>query len=493
MSENMIIDHINVKTFPEEIINFLRENKIKTRLNSVRVIYSLILEEISFDIKSSYINRIQKYLSSNDSISITIFDDIVNGIYTKELKNACIKINNEILKCKNPYLFYNKIINKCSFLHFDDKQLEMLNNLNKDNDYSEILYILFIHAFETYKYNTPRILSERLYGEALALSKGNPLKKNLLKLSANLGNPYACVEYAEEIYDNNWSDRIKYFMKNKDYSVALWEIAFIIEHFEIDEITFKEIKKELKNYIYYSNSFEECNNISTKENKNSFKSDCLITAFKLYYYIANEKNFSKAYNSVGKLLIEEKILYLDKNKKIDKIKMMTIGKKYIKKACSLGNVHAMENLALLIKNDDYEKATTLAKIGAEYENIESCILLSNLLISNGNEIEAIKYLKYAASTNNKEAFYNLGKIYERKLDYDKAKNYYENSIKNGYNIASINLAKLYFQMYVNESDEKLKISYLMVAINILEKYKNTLNKENQNIAEKLLYNWKKML
>ena len=95
MHENILIDFINIKTLPELIINNLKENGIN-QISSIRVLYSIILDSISNEIKDSYLNKIQKYLSSSEQSTILIFDDINNGIYDKELKEACHKICQEI-------------------------------------------------------------------------------------------------------------------------------------------------------------------------------------------------------------------------------------------------------------------------------------------------------------------------------------------------------------------------------------------------------------
>ena len=62
MKDNILIDYINIKNLPELIISFLKDNNINSNLNNIRGIYSIILGNISEDVKESYLNKIQKYL-----------------------------------------------------------------------------------------------------------------------------------------------------------------------------------------------------------------------------------------------------------------------------------------------------------------------------------------------------------------------------------------------------------------------------------------------
>ena len=492
MNDNILIDSINIKTLPEMIIYYLKEKNIKSNLNSVRNIYSLILSEISIDIKESYLNKIQKYLSSNEACQILIFDDINDNIYDKELKKACDKIIKDINKSNDNIELYQQLMNKCYFIHFEDNELDIITNCFIKNDYNNFIFYLFKHAIKNYKISTPKILAQRLLGDATTLTNDIPIKKFLFKISADLGNPFAAFRYANCITDQD--ERIKYFVKGKELEICLWQIGYLVEHFRLSESTLDIVKKELKEIINYSNDFDECQNLDTPRTKKNYEKDCTITSFKLFFYLASKKNFSKGYNSIGKFLINNKIAYIDKNNNIDEEKTKSKGIEYLKKAVTLSNIPAMENLAMYYKknNINTELIKPLLLIGAESEDLISCVELSKVLMNEDKLDEAIDYLKYASSQKSAYAQHNLAKVYENKFDYDNAKYWYKEAIKNGSKASAINLAQIYFKEFV-DNKTSMKNSYLLYAINILNNNINTLDDEHKEIANKLLIEWDKII
>ena len=133
----------------------------------------------------------------------------------------------------------------------------------------------------------------------------------------------------------------------------------------------------------------------------------------------------------------------------------------------------------------------LLLIGAENEDYISCVELSKILMSENQVDKSINYLKYAASQENEYAQHNLAKIYENNFDYEAAKHWYKEAIKNGSINSSVNLAQIYFKEYIDNNS--INDSYLLYAINILENYMNTLDEKHKEIATNLLKAWKKLL
>ena len=493
-NNNILIDNINIKTLPELIITHLKKYNINTKLNSIRNFYDLILSNISIDVRDSYLNKIQKYLSFSESCQILIFDDINNRIYDNQLKNSCKKIVEDIEKTDNSIELYNNLLNKCYFIHFSEDELDNINKSFNNSDYITFIFYLFKHAIFNYKISTPKILAKRIYDDAMTLSKNTNIRKNLFKISADLGNLDACLQYAIIIYNEDYNERFTYLLKSKDLDVSLWKLAFIIEHFTITKQQLEIAKSELKDIINFSNEYDDCKNIKTYYTKNNFESDCLITAFKIFFYLAEKKNFSKGYNSVGKNLINKVIVYIDKNNKCDLSKTNLKGIEYLKKGVSLSNLHAMDNLALYYKanniNLDYIKPLLL--IGAENEDLISCVSLSKVLMEENKNDEAINYLKYAAEQNSSYAQHNLAKTYEREFDYEKAKYWYKESIKNGNNHSVIDLAEIYFKEYIEDNSD-VKNSYLLYAINLLTNYLEILNNEDKKIAQSLIKKYNELI
>ena len=494
MNNNILIDNINIKTLPEMIINFLKHQNINSNLNNVRNIYSLILSEISIDVKESYLNKIQKYLSSNEACTILIFDDINDGIYDEELNSACRTISETINKANDSTSFYQELINLCYFIHFKDDELDNINSSFKNKEYSKLIFYLFKHAIKNYKISTPKILAKRIYDEAMTLTNGIPIRKNLFKIAADLGNSHAALEYGSIIYDEDLDNRIIYLLKSKDLDVSLWKLSYIVEHSNLTQQQFELIKKELRELINFSNNYDVCKNIYPAIAKNNFEKECTIVAFKIYFYLATKKNFSKGYNSIGKFLINNKIVYVDKDNNIDEEKTKIIGIKYLKHGVSLSNIYAMENLAMYYRknNINLNLIKPLLTIGADNEDLISCVELSKILMSEDKFDEATNYLKYASSQNSAYAQHNLAKLYENKFDYDSAKYWYKEAIKNGSKASAVNLAQIYFKEYVDDNTS-MKNSYLIYAINILKKHKYNLDDEHKEIALKLISEWTNIL
>lgn len=494
MENNILVDNINIKTLPELIIAYLKKYNINTKLNSVRNFYDLILSNISIDVRDSYLNKIQKYLSASEATQILVFDDINNRIYDTQLKAACKSIVSEIEKTDNAIELYSNLLAKCCFIHFSDEELNNINTAFNTKQFNNFMYLLFKHAISNYKINTPKVLAKRIHDDAMTLSTSLNIRRNLFKISADLGNSDAALQYAISIYKEDYNARFTYFLKAKDLDVALWLLGYIIEHFYVTKQQLEQAKTELRDIINFSNDYDVCKNIKPVYARNSFQVDCMITAFKIFFYLAEKKNFSKGYNSIGKLLLYCGVTYMDENNKADTTKTNLIGVNYLKKAVSLSNLHAMLNLGLYYKNNNVN--TNLIKplflIGAENEDLVTCVELSKVLMEENAYDEAINYLKYASNQKSAYAQHNLAKTYERQLKFEDAKYWYKEAIKNGSSHSAINLAKLYFKEYV-DNNTPIKNSYLLYAINLLNDYIDLLDKDDKKIAKKLLNEYKKLV
>lgn len=494
MTEKDLLDEINIKTFPEIIINYLKTQNVKTNINNLRSFYSVILSSINENIKDSYLNRILKYLSSKEESTILIFDDIASGIYKNEILNAFKIICLEINKASKHTLFYKKFIDACKFIYFDSDELEDIKDNFINNNYEMELYLLFLHTCKYYKTNTPNILAERLLYESYPLYASNKMKYILLKASADLGNDLACLFYANSI--TNINEQVNYFIKGKNLPQNLWELAFLIEHYSINNILYNNITKELKDIINEGSKFIE-DNIIVTDTENDFEIDCTILALNIYLYIANVKKLSKAYNSIGKFFLFGKTSIMDEKKNIDKEKTEKIAMEYSIKAMRLSNIHAMQNIATYFyenkRNTDFD-IKKLLKIGADAKDVLSSIYFTKILLDENRTDDAEEYLKYIANNNKPEAQYQLAKIYENKLQIDDAINYYEKAINNKYYIASLNLAKIYFNKYMSEiTSTNKKKSYLILAINLIESYYDKYDLETKKEAKFLLANMKNLI
>ncbi|MBR5227940.1 MAG: sel1 repeat family protein [Clostridia bacterium] len=490
MTGEELLDTINIKTFPELIIKQLRKNNVNTKIKNLRAFYTFLLSKINEDVKNSYLNRILKYLSFSESSEILILEDIKNGIYEETVTKAFKEISDEIDKYDDNLLFYNRLRDSCKFIYFNNNEIY---ELTKEFDYHhKFLYLLFVHACDNYKINTPNILAERILRESYCLNIGNESKRVLLKASADLGNNLACLLYGIVIYDD-FNERFKYYLKGKGMTECIWEMAFIIEHYEINEEQFKIILKEYKEIIYEGEQFLK-KDITILEETTDFEKKCLITALKMYLYLANIRNYSKAYCSVGKFFLADKVAIVDDKNKINKLVSEEIALEYTKKAIKLSNIPAMQNLASYYYNNKEPNDINikqLLQIGANAKDMLSNVYLSKVLLEENKTNEAEKYLKYISKGDNGEAQYELAKIYENKSKINEAIMYYEKAIQNQYYKAAINLGKIYFNKYMDEiATVNNKNGYLLLAINLIEKYIMEYDDETRKEAEFLLNNMK---
>ena len=125
-----IIDLINIKNLPEMICEYLHSKNEKSYSN-LRKFYSKMFEYFSEDIKSSYLNRILKYLSSDTPSDIYFIDDINEGIFDKELKEFCddlVEVINKYDDCTNLYEQLNRKINFIFYENTEDDDFQTHDN-----------------------------------------------------------------------------------------------------------------------------------------------------------------------------------------------------------------------------------------------------------------------------------------------------------------------------------------------------------------------------
>ena len=497
MNDRMLLDEVNIKTFPETLIDYLKTKDIDTKINKLRSFYSLVLGSINESVKESYLNRVLKYLSANEASEILILDDISNGIYKKEIKKAFKQLHDDISKVQHYNLFYKKLIELCKFIYFETEETEEIKKAFKEEDYIEELYLLFVHACKYYRTNTPNILAERMLEESFSILEGKDVKYAMLKCSADLGNEYACQLYANSITDRYI--QAQYYIKGKALPQNIWELAFVIEHFNISQSMYDQIKKEFKDIINIGESFLE-NPVEVIITNNTFEVDCTLLSLNIYLYLANVKKLSKAYNSVGKFFLLGIVSFIDSKGKRDKKKTDEFGLKYLKESIKLCNINAIQNYATYY----YENKTKcnfdlkeILKVGAALKDPSSCVYLSKILLSENKPDEAEQYVKFIADGPNKckgEFQYKLAKIYENKLQTDDAIRYYEKAINNNEVEASFDLAKLYFNKAMTEmTSNNNRNGYLLMSINLINSYHDQYKKKVKEEADILLKNMKNIL
>ena len=482
MDVSVIVDKINIKNLPEVITNYLRQYSIK-EFNNLRSFYSRLFEFISDDVKDSYLNRVLKYLSYDAPSVINIFEDFNEGVYDKELmkfSKYLVKIINETDQYSNLYESLNRNVN---FLFYESHdEYCKVKTFNNDANYDMFIFSLLKHAFMTYKINIPGIMANRLLEESMTLSFNTEHRKRVIQASAELGNEIAISLHAAHIYDENRDEAIKFLIKNKNRGCDLWQVAYELECDSISKYTIQHIKNELKG-IELENDFTNKITITTY-GKEKYYDLSLLFAIKLYYYIACKFNFTKAYNSLGKLMIFDIISYEN-----DRKKTIELAKTYLKKSISMGNLNSMTNLAIYYyKNrDDIDFDYVVMKKSLEQAaclgDISANCYYGKIMIEEGNFKDGVEYLKYASDRNYGLACYELGKYYELKSDYEQAVESYKKAILNKYFDAAYNIAVLFKNINSVSNIEKFSNDNI---IYYLKTYMDKMNPDIRKKTEKIL-------
>lgn len=469
--DKVYYDSVNLKEFAETITNYLSINNSK-RINNVRKYYGLLLECIDADIKDSFLNRILKYLSSTSKQVITIIDDINNGIYDKELKKFVDILLSELLKTVNFDSFLKKINESINIPFLTVDEYCDLSHAFEKKDYELYLLILIKHTFKTYKISLPNISSQRMLEEALTIYFDTEFQLKLINESAKLGNSQAIVLFGNLVY-SDLEKSLKYYLMAKKNKIALWEIGYILETKNISQDLIDLIKKEL-DFCFEENPF--INNIEIDENINNAEN--MKYAIQIYYYICSNFGYSKAYTSIGKLLLNGVASYNNDEKKTNEyIKM------YLNEAIKLGNINALRFLADYFRGNpsdvDYNetyvmemlrKSADMGEIDANYEY--------GMLLKDKNIKLARKYITYAAEQKNASACFELAQMNELKSNYKDAVFYYKKAIYYGKVDAVYDLCMLYIEL-ADISGQKI---YIHKAKQFFNKYKKLLSSD---IIEKI--------
>ena len=497
MNVQLIQDFINLKQLLDYIADFSSKNLPNSELNDKKKIIKLILEYVSVpgtdSAVTSYLNKIQKYLSSDKPMSIQIIDDINDGAWDNELRLATDDIYRQTTVSNESFKLYHSLYERCSSFHFTEVEFSSIRYAFTNKKYDDLLFLLFKHAFEKYQTNLPTILSKRLYEEALTLSLGSDMRSNLFREAADLGNKYAAVEYGECVYEKNIELAAEYFVKAIPLQPAIWEIGFILEKNKLPPEKVKEFastdfyKKNCESFFLNSPDGFELYIEGTEESQ----IESLRIAFIVYFYLANEERygFTKAYNSLGKLLINNRVAISTNDGFYLKHETQEKGLAYLKKAIDLGNTNAMVNLATFYHAQnkaglyltEKECIVPMLEVAASLGEIEANVLLADIYLEEGNVHSAKEYLQFAHSKGRPSATFKLGGICETEGKYDLALSHYKFAMENGLSDAAYSYVLLSSSpLYLSTQNIPMNRFYLS---GILQKH---LNRMSDNIASKSL-------
>ena len=486
MDVNVFIDKINIKNLPEIITDYLRKNSVK-EYNNLRSFYSRLLDSISDSAKDSYLNRILKYLSASSPAVINLLDDFNEGIYDKELLDFSRDLVEVINETDDYLLLYETLNRNVNILFYEtEKEFCDVKTRNNNSEYDMFIFLLLKHAFSTYKINIPGIMAKRLLEEGLTLSFNTEHRKRVIEASAILGNELANKLHAAHIYSEDRDKAVEFLLKNKNSAGELWQIAFELESNSLSKHTVQHIQEELKE-ILQDNDFTNRIKI-TEYGKEKYYDLTLSLAIKIYYYITCNFGFSKAYNSLGKLMIFNSIIYDN-----DRKETIELAKSFLNRAIRMGNLNSITNLSIYYYNnkddEEYDFLTMkrfleqAACLGDTYANC----YYGKILFDEGNYKEGVKYLTFAADRNYGLACFELGKYYELQSDYETSLFYYKKAIINRNFDAAYNISLLFHNMNKISDTEKFSndsITYY------LETYIDKMHSNVREKAQKLLDKYK---
>ena len=480
-----MVDLINIKNFPELIIEYL-QSKNEKKYNNLRKFYSTMLDYFSEDIKLSYLNRILKYLSSDVASTINLFDDINEGIYDDNLMSFTkdlVQLINSFDDCSNLYEKINRRINFIFYDECDGDDYCEIKTYNNDKKYVKFIYYLLKHSFRNYKISLPMISAKRLYLSAITLKAGSDRYIRSLYAASLLGNDSAAILLYGSlgIHDRNTACDI--LLKARENEIILWLIGFDLENNRLNKTLVHIIKNKFKYIWDYSDNFIDNIKVTDKALK-KYYDITLLMAFKIYYYCYNKYGYTKAGNSLGKLLIFDLIIYNN-----DREASINYGKSYLEKEMHKGNINAITNIAIHYydnPNDNKYELDDVKKIfrtSASFGDVLGNYYLGKILFEEGDFKNSYYYLKYAADQNYGPAFLLLGSYYELKNEYQNAINNYKKGIIYECFDCAYYLALLYFDIYDSNDNKSI---YSVIGMDYLKKYNNLFSDDIKNKADMLL-------
>lgn len=381
-------------------------------------------------------------------------DEIIKNDSKIDLDNPKIPLNFSeiIMECQN---------NEASCRPtFSDISEFFRNNFLENVDQKEFQsYLNFIEneskKAHMIKLNEKNDLNVYFYQSALSyLNYSNPIgmmkAKNLMKVSAYLGNSYGQFDYATILLAENDENGAKMFLRkamDNDYLPAICLYGFILEK----ENKFLEAEDVFEKVAKFTD------NLNRKEILQSIEK--IVT---LFQYKNN---------------IEEAIRYIKFGIRQDNQTYSKFILKLKEIADKTNDKEAQFEYSKIIHKTNTNESIHYLELAANQGQIEACLKMNDLLVKSQlfsqkverKELnhqkkieEQEKYLKLAADQNSSEAFIQLGIIYTNKKNLKKAKEYFKKAIEidKHSNLGILNYALILEKERLIETDEIIKIELI---------------------------------
>lgn len=479
-SEYTLNDTLNLRELIETITDHIRtygsaETQPRTILSFLNTLLSKL--DLRGGSVENWISTLQKILSGN--ISYTKADALAKQICSGDLDEKLIanlsSVTSVISSLPEEGLLYLKLQQRVSRRFFPDQEIEELRTRLQEKSYSAFLLALLKHSF-TCLQNIPYFFAERIYDEALTYDYDSKLRFALMREAAINGNKNAALEYGNYLAKSGpYEEAFEYLLLAIPLHPAVWNLAYLVERRWIGAEQAKRCRTELKIEDKLSTGKEftvvldELDGLSCMS-ADHVRAEELIFAYKVYFYLAN-RGFSKAYNSMAKLLLNGTICF---SGDVEGEKGKTLCKKYLQAAIAGNNVTAMSNEGnrLLIRRkteelfdpDSTEEKymVELLSISGEMEFMHACYYLGNYYeyaMARGqtgitrNDIKRIyehaAELDLDGSGMNGQLYLRLGKLSEKR---DEQIRYYEKALSSGLSDAAYSLALCYCDICDSDQD-----------------------------------------
>ena len=335
------------------------------------------------------------------------------------------------------------------------------------------MFGLFKHAFKNYKISLPGIAGKELYESTKTLLIDDDCYIRCLYAASSIGNDDASIQLYNVITKEDDNLATSFLLKTKENPIVLWMIAYNLEKNRLNKEMIQSIKVRYKYIFDMSDEFIDYIDVSD-ETKNTHNEVSIMMAYKMHYYCYKKYSYTKAGNSLGKMLILNNVIY-----KHDREKSIELAKEYLSIEMRRGNFHAITNMAIYSyqnpdeSNFDERELKNILGISATFGSVGANYYLGELLYNEGKFEEALKYINYAASHNFGNSYILLGNYNELKGDNAKAIECYKKAIVNHCYDGAYYLALIYYN-YDKEVKKGKDGFYIELCKDYINKYYDIL-------------------
>ncbi|MEE3459329.1 MAG: hypothetical protein VZQ75_05695 [Candidatus Faecousia sp.] len=446
--------------------------------------------------------KLQKLLSGNlrpDNLrngKDDVFDVIFQNESQVQLQANIRKLTDVLWKLQGSSEFFHELVRNVSPRYFTSSQKSELIGFYNEKNYRLLLFHIVRHAFETTN-NLPVFFAERTYQEALLSEPQSPQQLALMRIAADNGHADAALIYGNYLkMQRRWNDAYTYFRKAVPGDCALWSIAELLEKglIPLDDLdtklqrTIEDMINDLPKVRY------ELANVECHE-KNPTRYESLATAYKIYFVLAYQRGFSRAWNDLARML-ESPLLDYPSTGWTDKNGMIRM---YRSNAFFGTSAQALYDWAdgfstdLLGSSDASDGAKEEMRIWAE-EMLEAAANLGSAKAAykmallqkdalHDTENSPLVWLNLALRLDSTGVNGNVYREMARLLpNGEKKTEDLKLAIRYGCADAAYDLAKLYFDAYLmSDREDYLKDSYRFLWANL-----NKMSEEVKSSAKKLL-------